>query len=92
MSKSEKTVVITGASSGIGLGLAEAFLREGYNVVGTARTAQRLQAAADHLEAGDRFLGVAGDVGAPETARDAFAKAIARYGQQRRHLCSQAVR
>jgi NAD(P)-dependent dehydrogenase (short-subunit alcohol dehydrogenase family) len=81
MSKSEKTIVITGASSGIGLGLAEAFLREGYNVVGTARTAQRLQAAADHLKAGDRFLGVAGDVGAPETARDAFAKAIARYGQ-----------
>ena len=81
MSKSEKTVVVTGASSGIGLGLAEAFLREGYNVVGAARTAQRLQAAADHLKAGDRFLGVAGDVGAPETARDAFAKAIARYGQ-----------
>ena len=81
MSKSEKTVVITGASSGIGLGLAEAFLREGYNVVGAARKAQRLQAAADHLKAGDRFLGVAGDVGAPETARDAFAKAIARYGQ-----------
>jgi NAD(P)-dependent dehydrogenase (short-subunit alcohol dehydrogenase family) len=81
MSKSEKTVVITGASSGIGLGLAEAFLREGYNVVGTARSAQRLQAAADHLKAGDRFLGVAGDVGAPETARDAFARASARYGQ-----------
>lgn len=81
MSQSEKTIVITGASSGIGLGLAEAFLREDYNVVGTGRSAQRLQAAADHLNAGERFLGVAGDVGAPETARDVFAQAVSRYGQ-----------
>jgi short-subunit dehydrogenase len=50
MSKSEKTIVITGASSGIGLGLAEAFLREGYNVVGTGRSAQRLKATADQLK------------------------------------------
>lgn len=56
MSKSENTIVITGAGGGIGLGLAEAFLREGYNVVGTGRSAQRLQAAADRLKAGERFL------------------------------------
>jgi NAD(P)-dependent dehydrogenase (short-subunit alcohol dehydrogenase family) len=81
MSKSENTIVITGATSGIGLGLAEAFLRDGYNVVGTGRSAQRLRAAADHLNAGERFLGVAGDVGTPETASRVFAQAIARYGQ-----------
>lgn len=80
MSKSEKTVVITGASSGIGLGLAEAFLHEGYNVVGTARSQARLQAAADQLQAAERFLGVAGDVGAPESARAVFEQAISRYG------------
>jgi NAD(P)-dependent dehydrogenase (short-subunit alcohol dehydrogenase family) len=80
MSKPEFTVVITGASSGIGLGLAEDFLRQGYNVVGTGRSPDRLQAAARHLDAGERFLGIAGDVGAPETARDVFAQAIARYG------------
>ena len=33
-----KTVIITGASSGIGLGLVKAFLARGYNVVGNARS------------------------------------------------------
>jgi NAD(P)-dependent dehydrogenase (short-subunit alcohol dehydrogenase family) len=77
MSKSDKTVIITGATSGIGLGLAEAFLKEGYNVVGTSRSAERLQAAATKLKVGDRFLGVAGDVGKPESAKKVFEQAIA---------------
>lgn len=81
MSKSDKTVVITGASSGIGLGLAEAFLKEGYSVVGTGRSQERLQAAAVHLKAGDRFLGIAGDVGKPESARKVFEQAIAKFGK-----------
>jgi len=81
MSNTTNTVVITGASSGIGLGLAEAFLKAGYNVVGTGRTAERLQAAAAQLNAGDRFLGVAGDVGKPESARNVFQQAIAKFGK-----------
>lgn len=80
MSKSNNTVVITGATSGIGLGLAEAFLKEGYNVVGTSRSAERLQATANKLNSGERFLGVAGDVGNPESARNVFAQAITKYG------------
>jgi len=75
------TVIITGATSGIGLGLAEAFLKAGYNVVGTSRSTERLQATAAQLNAGERFLGVAGDVGKPESARQAFAQAIAKYGK-----------
>ena len=31
----KKTAIITGASGGIGSGLVEGFLREGYNVVAT---------------------------------------------------------
>src|ERR1700756_3600539 len=81
MSKSDKTVVITGASSGIGLGLAEAFLKQGYNVVGSGRSAARLQEAAARLNAGERFLGVAGDAARPETARTLFEQAVAKYGK-----------
>src|SRR5260370_6516937 len=81
MSKSDKTVVITGATSGIGLGLAETFLKEGYNVVGTGRSTERLQAAAARLNAGERFLGVAGDVGRPESTQKVFEQAIAKFGK-----------
>ena len=81
MSKSASTVVITGATSGIGLGLAEAFLKEGYNVVGTGRSAGRLQVTAAQLNAGERFLGVAGDVGKPESAKKVFDQAVAKYGK-----------
>jgi NAD(P)-dependent dehydrogenase (short-subunit alcohol dehydrogenase family) len=81
MSKSDKTVVITGATSGIGLGLAEAFLKEGYNVVGTSRSTERLEKAASRLNAGERFLGVAGDAGKPESAKKVFEEAVATYGK-----------
>jgi NAD(P)-dependent dehydrogenase (short-subunit alcohol dehydrogenase family) len=81
MNKSANTVVITGATSGIGLGLAKAFLKEGYNVVGTGRSAEGLQSAATQLNAGERFLGVAGDVGKLESAKKAFEQAIAKYGK-----------
>lgn len=81
MGSTHPTAVITGATRGIGLGLAAAFLREGYNVVGTGRSAERLEAVAAQLDAGERFAGVAGDVGRPESARAVFAQAIARFGQ-----------
>jgi NADP-dependent 3-hydroxy acid dehydrogenase YdfG len=38
-----QTVIVTGASSGIGFAIAEAYLARGYNVVGNARTLERLQ-------------------------------------------------
>ena len=33
----DKTVIVTGASQGIGAGLANRFLERGYNVVATSR-------------------------------------------------------
>ena len=76
-----KTAVITGASSGIGLAIAQAYLNKGFNVVGNARTAERLDAAWKQLGSPDNFLPVAGDIGDPATAPKIFAQAIARFGQ-----------
>lgn len=75
------TVVITGASSGIGLGLAEAYLARGFNVVANARTDERLAAAAKQLGSPARFLGVAGDIGQRDTARQLIDRAVEHFGQ-----------
>lgn len=76
-----RTVIITGASSGIGLALAAAFLERGYNVVGNGRDADRLQAAAVKLGHAGRFAAVAGDVALPATAARLFNEAVARFGR-----------
>ncbi|MGJ3702491.1 SDR family NAD(P)-dependent oxidoreductase [Variovorax sp. AFSI2.2] len=75
------TVVITGASSGIGLGLAQAYLERGFNVVANARTDERLAAAAKQLGNPTRFLGVAGDIGRRDTAQQLIDRAVERFGQ-----------
>lgn len=75
-----KTIVITGASSGIGLALAAAYLGQGHNVVGNARTAARLTGAADRLGRPANFLGVPGDIADPATSDTLFARAEERFG------------
>jgi NAD(P)-dependent dehydrogenase (short-subunit alcohol dehydrogenase family) len=75
-----KTIVITGASSGIGFALAQAYLERGDNVVGNARTMDRLLSAAAHFKDASRFLPVAGDIADPRTAERIFEAAIARFG------------
>ena len=76
-----KTVIVTGASSGIGLALARSLLKRGDNVVGNSRTVERLATAADQLGRPDTFLAVAGDVADPQTAKNLFAGAVERFGQ-----------
>src|SRR5690242_17153885 len=46
-----QTALITGASYGIGLDLAECFAKDGYNLILTARSADALKQAADKLAA-----------------------------------------
>lgn len=44
-----QTVLVTGASYGIGLDLAECFAKDGYNLILTARSAEALKKEADRL-------------------------------------------
>ncbi|MBZ2209637.1 SDR family NAD(P)-dependent oxidoreductase [Massilia soli] len=81
MSKAPRTVIITGASSGIGLALAAAYLKRGDNVVGNARTGARLDQAAATLGNPENFAGVAGDIADPATAVALFKVAIERFGK-----------
>jgi NAD(P)-dependent dehydrogenase (short-subunit alcohol dehydrogenase family) len=76
-----KTVVITGASSGIGFALAEAYLKKGYNVVGNGRTQSRLDEATKKLGNPSNFIGVAGDISKPDTAKELFRHAKNRFGK-----------
>lgn len=76
-----RTVVITGASSGIGFGLAKAFLAQGFNVVGNARSAERLEQARAQLGNPAGFVGVAGDIARPQTARQLIDAGVEAFGQ-----------
>lgn len=76
-----RTVVITGASSGIGFGLAKAFLAQGFNVVGNARSAERLEQARAQLGKPAGFVGVAGDIARPQTACQLIDAGIEAFGQ-----------
>ena len=76
-----KTAIVTGASSGIGLAIARAFLDRGYVVVGNARTQSRLKKAHDALGSSDRFVPVEGDIGRPEVGKRLFDVALERSGR-----------
>ena len=79
-----RVVLITGASSGIGWAAALAFARAGYHVCGFARRTERLVALGADIEKlpaphGD-FLPVAGDVRNPQDLKTAVERATERYG------------
>ena len=76
-SNHKQTVVITGASSGIGLGLAKAFLAEGYSVVANSR---HITTAGTLLPSPDLLL-VDGDVANIATARELITRAEQSFGR-----------
>ncbi|HIE0650033.1 TPA: SDR family NAD(P)-dependent oxidoreductase [Serratia marcescens] len=76
-----KTVIVTGASSGLGFAIAQAYLARGYQVVANARSLERLQTAADQLGHQANLLLVPGDIALPETAERLFSMATQRFGR-----------
>jgi NAD(P)-dependent dehydrogenase (short-subunit alcohol dehydrogenase family) len=73
MNTSQKVVVVTGASQGIGAETVKGFRQLGYRVVATARTMK----AVDDPD----ILAVAGDIGDPATARRVISEGVARFGR-----------
>lgn len=76
-----KTAAITGASTGIGRGIAELFVREGARVALMARRPDVLAATADTIGGRDRVLTVVGDVGDPADGERLVDRAIERFGR-----------
>lgn len=70
----KKTAIVTGASRGIGAGLGEAFLNEGYNVVATSRHVSQ------SLTAWPRLVLVDGDIAKQESAANTVEAAIKHFG------------
>lgn len=61
----EKTVLITGASRGLGLALARGLAARGWNLIITARDAERLRSVRDELASRTHVAAIAGDVADP---------------------------
>jgi NAD(P)-dependent dehydrogenase (short-subunit alcohol dehydrogenase family) len=73
MSTSQKVVVVTGASQGIGAEVVKAFRKLDYRIVATARS---IKPSDD-----PGILTVAGDLGDPATAQRVIAEGVARFGR-----------
>jgi short-subunit dehydrogenase len=80
--KQNKTVIITGASSGIGRACAIAFAREGYDVALAARDLQKLEETAEICrEKGVEVLIVSCDVSKEEDCKKMIEQTAARFGR-----------
>ncbi|MFF5560428.1 SDR family NAD(P)-dependent oxidoreductase [[Kitasatospora] papulosa] len=76
-----RTVMITGASGGIGAAAARLFAAEGASVVLMARRKDRLEALAEEITAaGGRAASIPGDVRRPDDVARAVARAVEQFG------------
>ena len=75
-----KTALVTGASRGIGLGIAQSLVDRGARVVVTARKPEALAEAVESLGGPDVAVAVAGHAGDPEHRAEAVRTAIDTFG------------
>src|SRR5438874_3302410 len=76
MTTKQKTVVVTGASQGIGAAIANLFLERGYNVVANSRNISRKS----ELRRSEILAVVDGDIALATTAEKIAATAVKRFG------------
>lgn len=81
MKLNSKSVVVTGASSGMGKAIVERFVREGASVIAVARRLDRLEELARSLQgAPGRVIPFAGDVSREEDINSAIQRAVDEFG------------
>ena len=76
----KQTIIITGASSGIGKEVARHFLEKGDNVVINSSTAGKLEKVYHELGGGENLAMVAGNVKHKSTGEKLLATALQRFG------------
>ena len=76
-----RVACITGGTRGIGRAIAEAFVREGANVVITGRSAEKGKQALDEMQAGDAAHFIQGDVKERASCESAIDQTVERYGR-----------
>ena len=74
-SKEHQTAIVTGASRGIGLGIAQALLERGYRVVANSRTISKSR----DLTPSANLVLVDGDIGKKETAIQVVEAAVRHF-------------
>jgi NAD(P)-dependent dehydrogenase (short-subunit alcohol dehydrogenase family) len=78
----ERAAIVTGASSGIGLAIAEVLGEEGFGLTVAARRPEKLEAAAEGLRAkGYDVQHIAGNLGDEETINSVVAQHQERFGR-----------
>ena len=77
----DKVIVITGASSGIGLATARLFVSYGSKVVMAARSFDRLEALREEMPYPDNVLCVKTDVSVEDDCRNLIEKTVERFGR-----------
>ncbi|MCF2505682.1 SDR family oxidoreductase [Dyadobacter sp. CY107] len=76
----KQTIIVTGASTGIGKAVATMFLERGHNVVINAASEVNLNKTFQELGNHDRLAKVTGDISNPETGQLLVETALARFG------------